>query len=289
MKQFFKNKFFYIVSVVALIVAIVPTVFYSMGISFVFRDAVCTILAPAQKLFNHTAEAIDGFSSYFYKFDELLEENTRLKEEIAEYQSMVYESRELEEMYVWMSDFLELKMQHPDFKLTAASVIGRESANYSKVLTIDIGSSAGAELNMPVITSDGVVGQITEVGLNWSKVTTILESGSSVGAYIESTKESGVCTGNFETSADGLCDLKYIPEDSTVSVGDRIVTTGFGGIYPRGIVIGYVESVEPDPYSRSLSIKVKCTAEHTDISRVMLITSFDSVAVDASSLSSGAR
>lgn len=282
MKHFFKSKFFYIVTVIALIVAIVPTVFYSMGVSFVFRDAVCTILAPAQKLFNNAAEAIDGFSSYFYKFDELVEENNRLKEEISEYQSIIYKSKELEEMYVWMSGFLEMKMQHTDFKLTQASVIGRESANYSKILTIDVGSSSGAELNMPVVTSDGVIGQITEVGLNWSKVTTIVESGSSVGAYIESTKENGVCVGSFETSADGVVELKYISEDSAVKVGDRILTTGFGGIYPRGLVIGYVESIEPDTYSRSLSIKVRCAAVHNDLTRVMIITSFDSVAVDAS-------
>ena len=284
MKQFFKNKFFYIAAVIALIVAIVPTVFYSMGLTFVFRDAVCTILSPAQKLFNYAAEAIDGFSSYFYKFDELVEENNRLKEEIAEYQSQIYESKELEEMYVWMSDFLEVKMRHSDFTLTEASVIGRESGNYSKILTLDVGSSAGAKLNMPVITSDGIVGQITEIGLNWSKVTTVLESGSSVGAYIERTEDSGVCTGSFALAADGLVEMKYIPEDSDVKVGDRVLSSGYGSIYPKDIVLGYVDSVEIDPYSRSLSIKVKVSADYSDLTKVMIITSFDTTAVDASTL-----
>lgn len=284
MKQFFKNRFFYIVTVAALIVAIVPTVFYSMGLTFFLRDAVNTILSPAQKLFNYAADAIDGFSSYFYKFDELVEENARLKEEIADYQSQIYDSKELEEMYIWMSDFLELKMQHTDFTLEEASVIGRESGNYSKVLTLDVGSTSGAELGMPVVTSDGVVGQITEVGLNWSKVTTILESGSSVGAYIERTKESGVCTGSFALSSDGIVELKYIPSESSVTVGDRVMTTGYGSIYPRDLVIGYVESVEPDPYSRSLNVKVKCAAEYGEMTKVMIITSFESHAVDASTL-----
>ena len=284
MKQFFKNKFFYIVTVIALIVAIVPTVFYSMGLTFVFRDAVGVILSPAQKLFNYAAEAIDGFSSYFYKFDELVEENNRLKEEIAEYQSQIYESRELEEMYVWMSDFLEVKMRHSDFTLEEASVIGRESGNYSKILTLDVGSSAGIKLTMPVITSDGVVGQVTELGLNWSKVTTILESGSSVGAYIERTDDSGVCTGSYELAPDGLVEMKYIPEDSDVKVGDRVLTSGYGSIYPKDLVIGYVDSVEVDPYSRTLSIKVKCSADYSDLSKVMLVTSFETTAVDASTL-----
>lgn len=284
MKQFFKNKFFYIVTAVALVVAIVPTVFYSMGLTFVFRDAVGVILSPAQKLFNSAAEAIDGFSSYFYKFDELVEENNRLKEEIAEYQSQIYESKELEEMYIWLSDFLEVKMRNSDFTLAESSVIGRESGNFSKVLTLDLGSSAGARLTMPVITSDGVVGQISEIGLNWSKVTTILESGSSVGAYVERTDVSGVCTGSFDLAFDGLVEMKYIPEGSDVKVGDRVLTSGYGSIYPRDLVIGYVDSVETDPYSRTLSVKVKCSADYSDLSKVMVITSFETTAVDASSL-----
>lgn len=287
MKQFFKNKFFYIITVVALVVAIVPTVFYSMGVTFVFRDAVGVILAPAQKMFNNVTEAIDGFASYFYKFDELVEENNRLREQLSEYQSQIYDNAEIEEMYVWMSDFLELKMSHTDFKLLSSSVIGRESGNYSKVLNLDVGSSDGVKLNMPVITAEGVVGQITEVGLNWSKVTTILESGSSVGAYVERTGDSGVCTGNYATASDGIVALSYIPEDSGVSVGDRVLTSGYGSIYPRGLVIGYVESIEQNPYSRTLDIKVKCSAEYSSLTKAMVITSFESSAVPASSLTDG--
>ena len=283
MKQFFKNKFFYIVTVIALIVTIVPIVFHSMGLTFMLRDAVGVILSPAQKLFNNATEAIDGFAAYFYKFDELVDENARLKEEIAEYQAQIYKSQEIEDMYVWLSDFLEVKMRHSDFTLAEASVIGRESGNYSKVLTLDVGSASGAKLNMPVITADGVVGQITEVGLTWSKVTTILESGSSVGAYVEHTEESGVCTGSYDLAPDGLCELKYIPEESTVKAGDRILTSGYGSIYPRDLVIGKVDSVEVDPYSRSLKIKVKSAANYSDLTKVMIITSFETTAIDASS------
>lgn len=284
MKQFFKNKFFYIVTVAALIVAIVPTVFYSMGVTFVFRDAVGVVLAPVQKLFNNVTEAIDGFASYFYKFDELAAENNRLREQIADYQAQIYDNAEIEEMYVWMSDFLEMKMSHTDFEMLAASVIGRESGNYSKVLNLDVGSSDGVQLNMPVVTPDGVVGRITEVGLNWSKVTTILESGLSVGTYIERTGDSGVCTGSFDTAADGLCTLSYIPEESKVALGDRVLTSGYGSMYPRGLVVGYVDSIEQDPYSRTLNIKVKCSAEYLSLTNVMVITSFESYAVPASAL-----
>ena len=75
MKQFFQSKFFYVVTVAALLCCIVPTVFYRMGATFILRDAVTGILSPMQKLFNYTAEAMDGFAAYFTRFDELVEEN----------------------------------------------------------------------------------------------------------------------------------------------------------------------------------------------------------------------
>ena len=180
MKKYFKGRFFYIITTLALIFTIVPTVLSSMGLGFIFRDMVGVVLTPAQKLFNYATEGIDGFVSYFYKFDELVEENTRLREEVSSLQTKIYDSAEVEEMYNWMSDFLEMKMAHNDFQFLAATVTGRESGNYSKILTLDVGSGAGVSVGMPIITAEGIVGQVTEVGYNWSKVTTIIEANSSV-------------------------------------------------------------------------------------------------------------
>lgn len=278
MKNYFKSKFFYIITVVTLIVTIVPTVFCSMGLSFVFRDMVGIVLTPAQKLFNYAAEGIDGFVSYFYKFDELVEENIRLREQVSQLQSELYDSAEIEEMYEWMSEFLELKMAHNDFELLSASVTGRESGNYSKVLTLDVGSGAGVASGMPVITSDGIVGQITEVGYNWCKVTTILEPNSSVGAYVEKTGDAGICTGSFALSSEGLVNFLYLPSDTEVNAGDRVLSTGYGSIYPRGLTVGYVESVSLNSYSRNLEVTVRSAVDFTEISSVMVITSFEQTA-----------
>ena len=121
-------------TVVALLVAIVPTVLYSMGLTFVFRDVVGIALTPLQKVFNYATDSIDGFASYFYKFDELVEENNQLREQVSELKSQIYDSAEIEEMYIWMSDYLEMKMRHTDFQFLSAAVTGRESGNYSKVL-----------------------------------------------------------------------------------------------------------------------------------------------------------
>ena len=275
MKQFFKNKFFYIMTVLALLVTIVPSVFYSMGLTFLFRDAVCVLLTPMQKVFNYATEAVDGFASYFYKFDELIEENNALRERIAELEKQNYDAAELQERSAWMSNFLEMKTQHTDFKMLSASVTGRESGNYSKVLTIDVGTGAGVSLNMPVVTSEGIVGRITELGYNWAKVTTLVEPQSSVGAYIERTEDAGICEGTFDLSADGLCRLSYLPAEAEAEVGDRVLSTGFGSVYPRGLVIGYVETVGINEYTRSPDVTVKCAVDFSELTQVMIITDFE--------------
>ncbi len=275
MKQFFKNKFFYIMTVLALLLTIVPSVFYSMGLTFVFRDAVCVLLTPMQKVFNYATEAVDGFAAYFYKFDELIEENLALRERVAELEKQNYDAAELEERSAWMSNFLEMKTQHTDFKMLSASVTGRESGNYSKVLTIDVGTGAGVSLNMPVVTSEGIVGRITELGYNWAKVTTLVEPQSSVGAYIERTEDAGICEGKFELSSDGLCQLSYLPAEAEAEIGDRILSTGFGSVYPRGLVIGYVETVGINEYTRSPDVTVKCAVDFSELTQVMIITDFE--------------
>lgn len=262
-------------TVLALVFTIVPSVFYSMGLTFVFRDAVCMLLTPMQKVFNYATEAVDGFAAYFYKFDELVEENNALRERVAELEAQNYDAAELEERSAWMSSFLEMKTQHTDFKMLSASVTGRESGNYSKVLTLDTGTGAGVELNMPVVTSEGIVGRITEIGYNWSKVTTIVEPQSSVGAYIERTDDAGICEGKFELSPDGLCQLSYLPAEAAIQVGDRVLTTGFGSVYPRGLVIGYVETVGINEYTRTPDVTVKCAVDFSELTKVMIITDYE--------------
>lgn len=265
-------------TVVALFFTIVPMVFYQMGLTFVFRDMAGMILTPLQKAFNYAAEALDGYAAYFYKFDEIVAENVELKERVAELEAQIYDDRELEEAYAWLSEFLDLKVRHMDFEMMQASVTGRESGNYSSILTLDVGSGAGIKKNMPVVTSLGVVGRVTETGYNWCKVTTIVEAQSSIGAFIERTDEAGVVEGKFELSSQGLCEMNYLPADSDVAVGDRVLSSGYGSVYPRGLVIGYVEEVGTNPYTRSLEVKVRCAVDFSALTDVMIITDYNQTA-----------
>ncbi|MBQ3528095.1 MAG: rod shape-determining protein MreC [Clostridia bacterium] len=275
MKSFFRSKFFTVTVIVALCLVIVPSVFYSMGIGGVLKDAVNVVFSPVQKAFNYCTDAIDGFVSFFTEFDRISEENRALREEIASLKDRISRAEETEEMNEWLYDYLELKREHTDYKFVPATVTGGEGGNYMTVFLLDKGYAQGVRKDMPVVTDSGIVGYICEVGTTWSKAVTILEAGGAVGAYVERSGEQGVIEGNFELSEKGVCKMSYLSADADIQVGDRIVSSGYGSVYPRGLVIGTVESVEKDSVSRSLLVTVRPTADLSEIEKLMIITEYE--------------
>jgi len=275
MKSFFRSKFFTVTVIVALCLVIVPSVFYSMGIGGVIKDAVNVVFSPVQKAFNYCTDAIDGFVSFFTEFDRISEENRALREEIASLKDRISRAEETEEMNEWLYDYLELKREHTDYKFVPATVTGGEGGNYMTVFLLDKGYAQGVRKDMPVVTDSGIVGYICEVGTTWSKAVTILEAGGAVGAYVERSGEQGVIEGNFELSEKGVCKMSYLSADADIQVGDRIVSSGYGSVYPRGLVIGTVESVEKDSVSRSLLVTVRPTADLSEIEKLMIITEYE--------------
>ena len=279
MKAYFRSKFFYVITALTLAAVIFPTVLCSMGHSSVFRNAVNFIVTPLRSLAYDAVDAIDGYAQYIYNFDRLVEENAELKKENSELREEVYKSRELEEQYDWISEYLELKMQNTDYKFVAAKVCGSESGNYSNVFMLDVGSSDGVQVNMPVLSSGVVLGYIAEVGPNWSKATSILESSSAIGAFNERSGVTGVLEGDFQLSQEGLCRMSYLAEGADIKVGDRILTSGYGSVYPRGLTVGYVERVEDNEFSRTVVAYVRPEAFNLSgaekISKVMVITEYE--------------
>ena len=275
MKNFFRSKFFAVLVVIALVLTIVPSVFYAMGVGNYAHELINKALIPLQKGFSFITDGIDGYVSYFTEFDRIVEENNQLRERIDELEDQIYSAREIEGMNQWLYDYLELKREHTDYIFEAANVTGRESGNYMKVFTLDRGKNHGVEVDMPVVTSDGIVGYIVEAGNDWSKAVTILDSTASIGAYIERTGELCVVQGDYTLANEGLCKLNYLTEESDIQEGDRILSSGYGSVYPRGHIIGYVEKIETDENSRTKVAYITPAADLSDISKLMIITDYE--------------
>ncbi|MBE6713851.1 MAG: rod shape-determining protein MreC [Ruminococcaceae bacterium] len=275
MREFLRSKFFTVTVIISLIMVIVPTVFNIMGIGGLLRNTVNTILTPAQKVFTYCTDAVDGFVSFFTEFDRIVDENNALREEIVSLRDRISSAEETEEMNNWLYNYLELKREHTDFVFAQANVTGSGGTNYITVFTLDRGRSHGIRENMPVVTNEGIVGYISQVGTNWSKAVTLLEAGSAVGAYVERSGELGVIEGNFSLARDGVCRMNYLSADADIKVGDRIISAGYGSVYPRGLVIGTVENIEKDPAGRDLLVTVRPGADLSSLEKMMIITEYE--------------
>lgn len=272
-----KSRFFIITLIVAFLLSIVPGVLCIMGQGSYVRSALVTVATPFRWCFTKIGEGLSGYAVYFKSINELREENARLKEELADIEDRVYDAELIEEENEYLRSYLGIKGEHGDFMFASATVIGRESTNYRTVFTLSKGSLHGVDVDMPVITEDGLVGYITAVGSTWSRAVLITETAEAVGGYIERTGVLGVVEGSYELRAEGLCQMVYIDAESDIREGDRVLSSGIGGVYPRGIPIGVVTKVESDATTRTLVATVEPLADLDSVSKVMIITEYELV------------
>jgi rod shape-determining protein MreC len=148
------------------------------------------------------------------------------------------------------------------------------------VLTLNKGSVNGIKKNMPVLTDDGLLGYVCEIGLDWCRVSTIIETSSSIGVYTDRGGVLGVVEGDTELRKQGLCRMAYIESDSNIQIGDRVYTAGSEkSLYPTGLLVGSVSSIEVDATTGEMIATVTPAVSFNDlgsISGVMIVTEISS-------------
>lgn len=272
-----RSRLFILCLIVAVILVLVPAVLTAFGQVDVVRSGIKTLAKPFEWCGTQLADAIDGFVSVFADYDELRRENEELKATIESMKDAAADNEVLLKENQWLKDYLELHSSNPQFVLTDADVIAHESGNFSTVLTLGKGSIHGIKKNMPVITASGVVGCVGEVGLNWCKVVSIIETSSKVGVYTDRSGVIGTVEGNLDLRTEGKCLMTY-DADADIKVGDRVYTSGTGSIYPGGLMLGRIISIEADEATRKLVAVVQpdidFTALHT-LGSVMIICGYN--------------
>ena len=275
--KFFRSKFFITAVIIALLLVLVPSMLSIMGYTGLIRSALKTVATPFEWLGSQVAGAVNGFTSVFTEYDDLKKENEELRAKVAELEAAQSDVEVLREQNAWLMQYLDLKTQTPSMLLTDATVIARESGSYATVLTVNKGSLHGLLRQMPVITEEGVFGYVSECGLNWAKVVSIIETASSVGVYTERTGVTGVVEGDTSLRENGHCVMTYIPAGADVRVGDRVLTSGGNSVYPSGLPVGEIVSITADETTRTLRAVIKPTIDFTEIdnvNRLMIITGY---------------
>ena len=274
--KLFKNKFFIVCLCIALVLAIVPSVLSLMGYQSLAKNIVGTVTFPVRWCITAVADGFEGFSVYFQGIDSLREENESLRSELEALEGRIEDAELLEGENERLREYLGMMKKNPSFKMEEGRVVSFSSGNYITTFTLNKGTMHGIEVNMPVITKDGIVGQVTEVGLNWCMVSTLIETATSVGAYIPRSGVRGIVSGDYSMRYDGVCKIEYIDSDADIKVGDRVVSDGMSSVYPADLEIGYVTSVEINEYTRAPVATVKPSVDLSSLEWVLIVKGYDS-------------
>ena len=173
---------------------------------------------------------------------------------------------------------LDLREKRRDFQFESAMVTQQSTSNWISSLTLDRGTLHGVTVGNCVVTEEGfLVGIITEVGLNWCSVLTVLDTDTSLSSLVFRTGDVAVAQGRFDLMTEGRLTLSYLPADCQLVAGDLVVTSGLGGYYPSDLVIGTVESVQLDDSGSTRFAVVMPSARLDQLKQVFIIKSFDIV------------
>ena len=169
-----------------------------------------------------------------------------------------------------------MKEKYPTFLFEEGMIIGAEASEYTTVLTLNRGSVNGISVNMPVVVESGIIGYVSEVGLTLCKVSTILESGVSVGAYVAGSDVMGVIRGDYTLSKQGLCKMTYLSdENADIQVGDIVLSSGMASVYPPDLIIGRVVEVTADEYSHSTVVIIEPSVDFSSLHHVLIIKGYE--------------
>ncbi len=280
--KFLKSKVFIFCLIAAIILTLVPTLIAAFGGTDLLRATMGTVAKPFTWCASGVANAFNGFVNVFKDYDRLQEENESLREQLKEYEEKEYNEALLKEQNAWLKDYINLHDSNPEFALKDAKVISRESSNYETLLTLNKGSVNGIKRNMPVLSSDGLIGYVSETGLDWCRVSLIIEDNSRVGVYSERSGASGLLEGTPQLRIDGLCKMSYIQSGKNLQLEDRIYTSGGkDSIYPTGLLVGSISSIDIDESTGEPMATITPAVDFNNldlISNVIIVCGYESSA-----------
>jgi len=274
-KKLFTSKIKTIL-IVAVALAIVTTVIVAIsGGTTVGENLIGTLLQPIRSGVAAIDRQAVRYYNYIFSYEALEAENKALKQEILQMQEDVRTAQELQRENLRYEQLLGFADEHEDFVLEPAYIIAWDASSYRSSFTIGKGTNHGLQAGMIAITENGqVVGLITDVGVNWATITTILDNGLEISASIAASGHTGVVQGTYQSEDTRLLRMNYLSMDAVLKNGDQVVTTG-STLYPKGLLLGYITNVSQDEtgVAKYASLEASCNLD--DMEQVFVITDYE--------------
>lgn len=236
------------------------------------ENALGSLLTPIQdgvtKCTEWVRDTIGGLSDV----GKLRSEKEGLEVELMQLEYRISQLQEQEQENERLTSLVSAKSRYTEYPTEHASVVAKDAGRWFDTFTINIGTLKGVEKGMAVITGDGLVGRISEAGLNYSKVISIIDSSGSTACLIQRTRDNGIMKGQLSAASDDdTCRMYYVPSVNDITPGDVVITSGLDQIYPKGLVVGTVVEVSRQTDTSSQYLVIEPAADFEHIEEVLVV------------------
>ncbi|SEA55250.1 rod shape-determining protein MreC [Desulfuromusa kysingii] len=234
-----------------------------------FERAVLTFAAPFQSGIDDIVDAVTStWKNYLWLVDarqrniELGKENLELRAQLQQVEEISLQNERLRKLLAFVDEL--------DRSALPAQVIGEDGSNWARTIIIDKGTRSGLRTGFPVVASSGVVGRVIKTAPDSSRVLLVSDASSAIAALIQRTRTRGVARGQGEDLS-----IEYALRDTDIQVGDLLVTSGMGGVFPKGLPLGLIESVTKDQFGLFQQVTATPTVDFSHLEEVMVIVGED--------------
>lgn len=239
-----------------------------------FHQIVTEVISPMQEGLADSKRTLSSLWDNYLLIVNTSKENNILIKQISRLESDLSTMEEIRKENLRLKRLLNFSDEISHQKVMA-QVVGWDSANEFKVIRLNKGKGDGIQVMAPVITDHGLVGYVYRVTENYSDVLTILDQNNRVDVMVERTRTHGIVEGVFNFK----CALKYIMRNEQVEVGDKLITAGVGGIYPKGIKVGMITDIAKENFGMTLSIEVVPSVDFDKLEEVLVLIPSDATKV----------
>jgi rod shape-determining protein MreC len=225
------------------------------------------ITLPFQKAVMYSTEALGGLIDSYVLLVNLKRENVTLKKLVAELREENNSLREKAIANERLQKLLGFSKKIPT-PMVPVQVIGIDPSSWFRSIIIDKGTKHGVNRGMPVVSPEGIVGHVLQASAHCAKVLLITDFNSSVDSIIQRSRAKGLVEGNGENH----CRLKFAPRTHDIQLGDGVVTSGLGGRYPKGLMIGRISKIKKMSYGLFQQAEIIPSVNFAKLEEVFVIT-----------------
>ena len=247
------------------------------------------ILTPFRAGANALTKQSEQIYGYIFRYESLVAENEALKKQISR---MEDDARQADSYYrenQRLRDALALTQTREDFVLVDAYIIAWGTTDWNSTVTVSKGSNAGIGAGMCAITANGeVVGLVTEVGLNYAVIKTVLDSTLEISATIASSGYNGMVSGGYTDGRKDLLWMDYLPSAAVIRNNDQVVTSG-STVYPRNLILGHIVDAGYDETGVAKYAVLDPAVDIGSLEQVFILTEYTTITTSGSGNSGAAN